>query len=104
MEILAAFGLICLIPLLVVGGTIWCGYVGSKLWIWFVVPQFGLAPLSINTAIGLSVLIGLYSSQRAEPKDKERTGYAALGYCVARIALIPALALLMGWIALKFRG
>lgn len=35
------------------------GFVITKLWSWFVIPQFGLSPLSVSMATGLALLITL---------------------------------------------
>lgn len=35
------------------------GWALTKLWLWFVVPQFGLAPLRVSRAVGLALIIGI---------------------------------------------
>lgn len=75
--------------------SIWRGFVATKLWLWFVVPHFGLAPMPIHIAIGLSLLVGLYSASRNNDKDEE--SYRSLAYSL----LFPAMSLLFGWIVLS---
>lgn len=103
MEIFAVFGLLCSIPAILVGGALWRAFVGVKLWLWFVVPQFGLAPIPIVTAIGLSVLVGMYSGSSAQPKDPEEPPAQAFGKSVARVILFPAFGLLFGWCIHQFQ-
>lgn len=38
------------------------GLVGSKLWLWFVVPFFGMSPLSVPHVMGLCLLITVFGS------------------------------------------
>ncbi len=37
----------------------WEGFVLTCLWAWFVVPTFGVAPLTFITAMGLMLVVGL---------------------------------------------
>jgi predicted membrane-bound mannosyltransferase len=46
------------------------GYTTSVLWSWFVVPQFALAPLSVPTAIGISLVLSQFRRRQAPEKDK----------------------------------
>lgn len=39
------------------------GFVLSKLWFWFMVPAFGLPPLHIAYALGMSLIIALLTKQ-----------------------------------------
>ena len=45
----------------------------KKLWLWFIIPQFGLSPLTYGTAMGLSMFVSILtawrSSSLAEIKD-----------------------------------
>ena len=47
------------------------GFTTSRLWLWFVVPQFDLAPLSIPVAIGLSLVLSQF--KRSPKTDKDKT-------------------------------
>jgi hypothetical protein len=38
--------------------AMWQGFVLCKLWAWFVVDAFGVSPITITTAIGLSLIVG----------------------------------------------
>jgi hypothetical protein len=84
---------------LIIFGTLWRGFVASKLWLWFVVPQFGLAPLPIAIAIGLSTLVALFTPSRPSDPDKSEQ----LGKQVAHVFMLPALVLLVGWVVLQFK-
>lgn len=50
-----------IVPAAIVALSVYHGWALSILWGWFVVPAFGMAPLNIPTAIGLSS-IGAYIS------------------------------------------
>lgn len=74
----------------------------QKLWTWFVVPQFGLAPLSLPVAVGLGSIAWLMQPM---PDTRDREGEEALkkwGRLLGWMVLKPALYLLTGYIALKF--
>jgi hypothetical protein len=47
------------------------GYTTSTLWAWFVVPQFDLAPMSVPTAIGISLVLSQF--RRRPPPEKDKT-------------------------------
>lgn len=71
-------------------------WVITKLWGWYVVPAFGLQPLRMIYAFGLSVLAGMF-----------RTGYygednRAPTLKIAAALSIPVAALLLGWIGTFF--
>lgn len=60
------FLLIALVPL-----TLLSGLVLTDLWAWFIVPTFGLDPLSLPAAIGLSIIVGYLTANQAPDSDKE---------------------------------
>lgn len=65
------------------------------LWKWFVVTQFGLEPLSIPVAIGLSMLISMMAGSRSNSDN----GFAeqALGSILSSI-----FAMIIGYIVFQF--
>ena len=79
--------------------AVWRGYVLSVLWGWFMVPGFGVGPLSIPLAIGLSMLIGMLTNHRTmkETEDPDKKWYPLLA-----ITLSPLLALVLGWVTKQF--
>jgi hypothetical protein len=81
-------------------GVIWSGYVLSVLWRWFVVPWFGLAPLSVVQAIGLALVIGFLTHQHIKNDYEDST--TELIYQIAMAIFRPAFALFFGWIVKSF--
>lgn len=99
-AIFVILGVVAYTLLLIIGRMLWRAFVGTKLWLWFVVPQFGLAPLPIAIAIGLSILSGLYSRHDwPEKKEDKNANWKIL----AKSFLFPALSLLTGYIVLQYR-
>jgi len=49
--------------------TIWKGFVLTKLWLWFIVPFFGLHPLSIPFAIGFFLILRFLSGYSEDNRD-----------------------------------
>ena len=85
-------GTCCLIWLVWPISHVWHGFVLSTLWGWFMVPTFGLPALSILTAIGVRMTVGMmtpYSS--AKPKD-------STSWTVAMAFYIPTIALSVGYV------
>jgi hypothetical protein len=76
------------------------GFVGHKLWAWFVVPVFHLEPISILQAAGLSFLCRLFTyenpfalSSSMKGKDTSEIATQAI-----TILLLPWISLLVGYI------
>ena len=102
-NILTTLGLIAVFG--VVPLTIYCifatGFVGSKLWLWFLVP-LGLPKISILGAAGIAMLVRLFIYAYENPfgyndGDKERTTPEKVGRVVG-ILLLPWMTLLIGYI------
>lgn len=79
---------------------IWWGYAIHVLWAWFVVPM-GVSSISIAQAYGLSVLVSLFMNTRGLDVGKEKTSDEWV-VSVTIGVLMPAVALLFGWIAVGF--
>jgi hypothetical protein len=77
---------------LLIAATILRGWALSILWGWFVVPVFGLPPLSIPQAIGIAVTFSLIAHQYVPSKDKETWGPIVFAI------LSPFIAVLVGYI------
>lgn len=108
MNVIAAlFGLVSIVLgasigifLIVALSSIINGFVLTKLWLWFMVPFFGFAPLNIPLAIGIGLIatflthhtIGLKSEDDADKQKKNIT----LGF------LRPFVYLLVGWVVHAF--
>ena len=57
----------------------WNGFVLGSLWLWFIVPHFGVQPLAMTTAIGIILVVSLLTYRRAGgDKTKEEWWYALL--------------------------
>lgn len=70
-----------------------------KIWEWFISPAFGLQKIGIATAIGLSIITGLFKTV----PDKKQEEYGEMLQrsfvtCTARSVI----ALLFGWIVTLF--
>jgi apolipoprotein N-acyltransferase len=73
-------------------GVVWHGYALMVLWGWFVSPALGLAPLTLSTAIGIQIIVGLLAAQR------DRGGNEDKWHLLIELAMKPAIALVAGWI------
>ena len=68
-------------------------FVLIRLWAWFIVPTFQLPLLNYPYAIGLSLVIGLFTIGIKTEEGKKIWVYAILG---------PFLTLFMGWVVKMF--
>lgn len=96
-RLLGALLIILLIPL----AFIFSGYTISVLWLWFVVPSFGLAALSIPQAMGISLIVSYLTHQlpkKDEKEDSKNELWRAIGFSLVR----PFLALAIGWLILQW--
>jgi hypothetical protein len=74
------------------------GYVVMKLWDWFVIPTFGLPKLSIYTAIGIMLLMGLLTHQSDIKKMLEERTTKEKWLAFALLFLRPAMFLFIGYV------
>lgn len=95
-----------LIMWLIVGipATLWRAYVLKTLWWWYLTPA-GVPSISMKTAIGLMLVIGLitFKASRKDIKEEEKS-YTKEDYIrsVVLSALLPLAILFFGWLVLKF--
>lgn len=94
---MALLYLLVLLPL----GVLWSGFALSNLWAWFVVSTFGVPPLSIPAAIGLSLIISYLTRQKTSI-DKSKETIELIIESVMWMAFRPAAALGIGWIVLQW--
>ncbi len=97
----AVFYLFVVLPF----GVAWSGYVLSILWGWFLVPVFAVPVLSVPAAIGVALVVSYLTHQFFEScvenegrKDFTKRIWHHVGFLLFK----PAIALLMGWIVMKF--
>lgn len=88
---------------LAIPAGIWSSFVALKLWAWFAVPLGAPMP-SLVQMMGLGVLVGMYRYYPdVDPKLTEKmTGGEIFTKFLTKATLLPALALLFGWVYTKF--
>ena len=77
------------------------GWALKTLWLWFVVPVFGLPALSIPAAIGMGIIIGHLTNHNSTNSSREKDEDKIVENIV-RAVLRPLFAVLFGWIVLQF--
>jgi len=93
-------GILASFVILVILNAIYSGYVLSILWGWFVSPVFNIAELTINSAIGISLVINFLTYQSDAAKEADKSDF--FGKLIARIIIMPTTALIIGWIVTLF--
>lgn len=95
--------LLCIIFSLIISipTSIWSGFVLTKLWMWFIVPVFALAPLTIVPAIGLALVVSFLTFHL--PYEKSKPDYSGLLAHQLSVGFIrPLFALFFGYIVHLF--
>lgn len=96
-SIFVLFGVFFVICLAYLYGAFAMGFVGMKLWAWFVVPVFGLPALTWGQAYGIALLVGLLTHQIHIPTNEdERTTPQKVGHAIGGF-LLPWITLLFGY-------
>lgn len=87
---------ILLVAGLLAASAAWAGFALSVLWGWFIVPLFALPALSVPAAIGLMMVASCLRGRDFEKQDEKGSEV------LARIILVPALSLMLGWVVQLF--
>lgn len=90
--ILGILILIPIIALMVIPVALWRGYVLSVLWGWFIVPTFNAPAIGVVTAMGISLVVGMFAYHRSQKtkegeKDTTVSDYLLNGFVSPAIAL-----------------
>lgn len=78
------------------------GLVFVQMWEWFIMPQFGLPPLSVAAAIGLALTVGMLTRSRSITNADNKSRGAKIWDFVAGYFLAPLLTLSIGFIVKGF--
>lgn len=73
------------------------GFVGMKLWAWFIVPVFGLNPITVVQAWGIALLVELWSHQIHVNTNKDEREPSAKVATFITVLLNPWIILFIGW-------
>lgn len=78
------------------------GWALTVLWGWFLVP-YGLPTIGIATAIGISLIVGMFTAHLEQRQAKEtKSGTDAVVTVAAHAFGAPLLVLAIGWIVKSF--
>lgn len=94
-QIFGCIGMLLVIALMVIIGSLMNGWALSVLWGWFMVPVFELPIISLVQAIGISMTIGLLVSHTTDTDSKEWTDI--VGTYIGRAIAYPILVVAIGW-------
>ncbi len=86
---------------LVVISALWRAWVLTVLWTWFIVP-LGLPAIGIATAIGASLIVGMFMPNQVAKKDTTMNKTDAIANVFSVAIGGPAVVLLIGWIVTLF--
>jgi len=80
--------------------ALWRGFVLSVLWGWFIVPFFGLSPISVPLGAGLSLMIAVLTDTFIPLRDEDRV--ETIRYACFAGIIMPTIHLLLAWIVRLF--
>lgn len=92
-----AIALVILVPVLFYFIVV-NGFVGMKLWAWFIVPTFGLKALTLTQSCGVSFLISFWTHQTYTQSTKTDIKSDESMKHLIGLALVPWMVLLMSWL------
>lgn len=84
------------IPAWVVPSVLLRAWVITMMWGWYVTPAFGLPPLRLAFAFGLSVFAGMFRASYAGKDDRKISGIIAGSF------VNPLMTLFIGWVGSLF--
>ncbi len=95
--IMETIGKVTLFAIGIILSVLYHGYALSVIWGWFFVPTFGLAPLNIPAAIGISLVIS-HMTTPIPDKPKDESFEEGIYNAISKAIVKPSCALLFGWI------
>lgn len=95
-ALLFIVGLVLVFPALA-----WWGFVGSRLWSWFVVSTFGLHPITTWQAAGLFIVAGHFWYHMPQRSEEQTTTYL-VAEKIAVAFLPPLFMLALGTVVREF--
>ncbi len=96
-RVLGCIGMVLVIVLMVVIGSLMNGWALSILWKWFVIPIFTLPSLSIIQAIGVSMVVGILTSH-SSTIDSSKEWTEIINTYIGRAIVYPIMVVGIGWI------
>lgn len=100
-KVNSAVGCLVMLALMPVSWSL-RGLVLTKLWLWFMVPTFGLRPLSVGAALGLSCIVSYLAYQNSDCVQEERTMGETVGRAIVGALAGPLITLFFGWLITQF--
>jgi len=91
-----ALGYVTATVIVMIFAALWSGYALSLLWGWFMVPLFGLPALTINSAIGIGMIVS-YMSKNGSTTNDDTSFTDKLIKAFAEAAAKPLFAIAFGW-------
>jgi hypothetical protein len=101
-ETVGCIGKVFLASAVILIGALVGGFVVSTLWAWFVVPTFGIQPISIAQAIGLALVISAFKETKQDDADKYKTFFEKVAYIAIASIMSAVILLAMGWVVKLF--
>jgi hypothetical protein len=105
LVVLAAVLILAVMLGVIFGYALLDGFVLTKLWLWFMVPVFGLPELGLAQAIGISLVVSwlTYRPNEKQDDDQEKTTKQKVSMVLKPLARAGA-TLLIGYIVKQVTG
>lgn len=93
-------GIIVVVVVLIIGGTILSGWALSVMWTWYVTPVFGLPILGVKNAILLATLISYFTPVKLD--DENKTKNEKLFGAISLITFKPIFYVIWFWVIINW--
>jgi len=101
-KALSCVGLIVLFVVAIVASSAMNGWALSVMWGWFVIPVFGLPPLSVVAAIGISMVVRMMTWTGDGDNDSGKSSQEKIITAIAKAFISPLITLAIGYIVHSF--
>lgn len=101
-DVFGCIGLVVSTLVVLVIAAILNGWALATLWLWFVVPLFGLPALTVPYAVGLGLIVNFLTYQDTNNKKEGQEVFDAVITAIAVLVSRPLFAVLFGWVVLQF--
>lgn len=104
-KITSCIGMLVSIFVLVILAVAMNGWALSTIWNWFIPPIFGLTSLTIAKAIGVSMVIELFTGTNQVQKSSKKSSESLLDMLIegsAKAVLVPLFTVSIAWVVLQF--
>lgn len=101
-KVVSCIGILTVLVVTTITGTIMNGWALTVLWIWFIIPVFNLPTLSIIQAIGIGMVVTFLTRHSINKEEAAKDTGAAIWTAIVSAVIVPLLTVGIGYIISLF--